>query len=170
MGQLVHPRQFEIDSNGRPIIFSAVNSHASYISAGTSKIAAKTFGGKDFNITFGLLDETAEGTLWDCLNNGCGLQVVSVNVPSIDNPGNNFLWTKFTGHYGSSTNENAYINEATHLIWEAVKPFVPDELKDEIEKKVKEWLTDLTSTILPGGPAAPNEQHDWTSGVDGGPN
>ena len=162
---------FQTGSDGRPIIYSAVNSHASYVGTGVFTIKDPiSIGFTGLKFQMGLADQTDKGTLWDCLANGCGAQIVSVTLPGVPDPAAE--WTCFTGHFGSPTDQTSQINAATHIIWEAIKDLtmhLADPYKSKIEDTIKSILSDSASTMLPGGPASPNMQKDWTSGAPGQP-
>lgn len=152
-------------SGTRPIVYSAVNSHATYTHIGKEMIKSKKLGVKEFGFVIGLIDSTDEnGLKWDPLDDGAGVNVASVNVDGLSFQPQ--LWTKFHGHWGPPTNQKKQVHAAIEIVYHLLKHEVPHGfrhvLKKTIEKFVKKlWLLRV---ILPGGPSTPSIKKAWPLG------
>jgi len=156
-GSWEKPGQYDVyESGSRPIIYSAYHSHASYVHSGTETIKSINVGFHDFKISAGLLDRTGTGSrVWDPLESGSGVNVISTNIPSINQT---TPWATWKGHWGAPPDIAKQIHDAVEILYHAFghKSHWLKDLSDDVIK--------VLSKVLPNGPDSPSAQKAWDKG------
>lgn len=138
-GQWFSPGEFSL-TNGRPVVYSAFHSHASYPAAGRWTTGT---------------DETQDGgPVWDCAD-----RVVNMGEGAAPNPGCEWLW--YTGRWGEYKPFEGPEGPAFKAKWNLEDP--EEDLSDD------PWVFVAQSSPAPGDGSWAHPFHEFTAGVQAVP-
>lgn len=162
---------FTLDSNGHPIVYSALYGHPSYVYPGVFPTEGKSLDGDKFGFPFsaGLVNFAKAGKAWNCYETGRH-EIVAVDIPGCDSFASPW-WLPFQGRCGmlKPSLGNTIQEGADHIA---------QQLMGDGWGRYLSWILDpFAYTIMAGlallypafddykGPTAPRDKSGWWTGL-----